>query len=175
MIFPSFSFRDRRIFAALWRNSPRLAGENSRHFSNAFRAFSTDFSTSVRVEARNLLSTLPLAGFTVSIHRLALFAAKRIILGAKIRHRTPISYTGKLQLSDNLISIDCLPETPSRKNFPAMRPIREAEMDNRPMVDRAGFEPAALRSRVSAFPQTGSGSRTCQAGDLRPDTVSIPG
>src|SRR6266568_6727109 len=37
------------------------------------------------------------------------------------------------------------------------------------MVDRAGFEPAALRSRVSAFPQTGSGSRTCQAGDLRPD------
>src|SRR5882672_515876 len=42
------------------------------------------------------------------------------------------------------------------------------------LVDRAGFEPAALRSRVSAFPQTGSES-TCQAGDLRPDTVSIPG
>src|SRR6266566_5134082 len=77
MILPSFSFRDRRIFAALWRNSARLVGDSSRHFSNAFRAFSTDFSTSVRVEARNLLSTLPLAGFTVSIHRLALFAAKK--------------------------------------------------------------------------------------------------
>src|SRR5437667_10195058 len=98
MLLPDLSFIYRRIFAALWINSPRLAGESSRHFSNAFLAFSTDFSTSVRVEARNLLSTLPLAGFTVSIHRLALFAAKRIILGAKIQHRTPISYTGKLQL-----------------------------------------------------------------------------
>src|SRR5207245_3405557 len=98
MILPSFSFSDRRIFAALWRNSLRLAGESSRHFSNAFLAFSTDFSTSVRVEARNLLSTLPLAGFTVSIHRLSLFAAKRIILGPKIQHGTLITYTEKLQL-----------------------------------------------------------------------------
>src|SRR5437667_6590319 len=77
MLLPDLSFIYRRIFAALWINSPRLAGENSRHFSNAFLAFSTDFSTSVRVEIGNLLSTLPLAGFTVSIHRLALFAAKK--------------------------------------------------------------------------------------------------
>ena len=74
---PSFSLRDRRIVAALWRKSALLAGGSSRHFSNAFLAFSTDFSTSVRVEIRNLLNTLPLAGFTVSIHRLALFAAKK--------------------------------------------------------------------------------------------------
>src|SRR5437870_13213426 len=97
MIRPSFSLRDRRIFAALWRKSALLAGASSRHFSNAFLAFSTDFSTSVRVEARNLLSTLLLAGFTVSIHRLALFAAKSIIIGPKTQIRTPRSYTGKLQ------------------------------------------------------------------------------
>ncbi len=77
MIRPSFSLRDRRIFAALWRKSALLAGASSRHFSNAFLAFSTDFSTSVRVDARNLLRTLPFAGFTVSIHRLASFAAKK--------------------------------------------------------------------------------------------------
>src|SRR5689334_17589915 len=53
-------------------------GGSSRHFSKAFRAFSTDFSTSVRDEARNLLSTLPFAGFTVSIQRFALFEAKKL-------------------------------------------------------------------------------------------------
>lgn len=45
----------------------------------------------------------------------------------------------------------------------ARRPCREQAS----LVDRAGFEPAALRSRVSAFPQSGS-TVTCQAGDLRP-------
>ncbi len=39
------------------------------------------------------------------------------------------------------------------------------------LVDRAGFEPAALRSRVGAFPQTGS-AWTCQAGDLRPASAA---
>jgi len=43
------------------------------------------------------------------------------------------------------------------------------------VVDRAGFEPAALRSRVSAFPHSGS-RMTCQAGDLRPAlTRCVPG
>src|SRR2546428_76092 len=63
-------------------------------------------------------------------------------------------------------------ETGSRKalrEFPTLGGLSETPAGHRRVVDRAGFEPAALRSRVSAFPQTGSDSRTCQAGDLRPD------
>src|SRR3989442_80675 len=83
-------------------------------------------------------------------------------------HRPPKRIAGPIlqQISNSLA------ETGSRKalrEFPTLGGLSETPAGHRRVVDRAGFEPAALRSRVSAFPQTGSDSRTCQAGDLRPD------